>query len=98
MIAADDIPLGILSGRKAGEPREIALASGDALILVTDGFHEWANLAGELFGIERMVDIIERNPKITARGLIDLLYQRVTTFGAGVTQADDLTAMVVKRR
>ena len=98
VIAADDIPLGILSGRKAGEPREIALASGDALILVTDGFHEWANLAGELFGIERMVDIIERNPKITARGLIDLLYQRVTTFGAGVTQADDLTAMVVKRR
>ena len=97
VIGADDIPLGILSGREAGEPREIELAPGDALILVTDGFHEWTNLAGEPFGIPRMVEIVERNHQLGARELIDTLYREVIAFGAGVPQADDVTALVVKR-
>ena len=98
VIEADDIPLGILSGRSGGEPREIELRSGDALILITDGFHEWFSRAGEPFGIGRLVDMVERHHELGARELIDQLYQAVTQFGAGVSQADDLTAVVVKRR
>ena len=97
IMGADDIPLGIFPERRWSTARELTMRRHDMLVLVTDGFHEWAGPDAELFGVPRMVEAIERHRGSGARELIDRLYQEVTQFGASTPQADDLTAIVVKR-
>jgi serine phosphatase RsbU (regulator of sigma subunit) len=96
---ADQPPLGIGYGEDgAARAREIALAPGDALVLVTDGFFECSNPAGERLGADRLADAIRRHRALTAGELIQRLYAEVVAFsGDGATQADDLTAVVIKR-
>ena len=47
------LPLGITDGRRIRPPLELSFEPGDALILVSDGFFEWPNAAGENFGTDR---------------------------------------------
>ena len=70
---------------------------GDSVLLVTDGFFEWENSAGEQFGAERIGAIIkqfsEREPEV----IIAELYDSVLDFAKGTPQQDDLTAVMIKR-
>lgn len=94
---ADDIPFGISSGIDYGPANDMQLAPGDILVLVTDGFFEWCNAAGEQFGIERLNEAIRASSQQTAEQLIGRLHDAVLHFTAGTPQPDDLTAVVVKR-
>ena len=49
---ADGLPLGIMSGLELDQPRAIRFAPGDTLVMITDGFFEWQDAAGEQFGIQ----------------------------------------------
>ena len=55
---ADQPPLGTQFGPDGdgSKARVITMAPGDALVLVTDGFFECRNPAGELRGIDRLGD------------------------------------------
>jgi sigma-B regulation protein RsbU (phosphoserine phosphatase) len=75
----------------------ITLAEGDMLVLLTDGFYEWANGSGEAFGEERVYDLIRRLHDRPATEIIDSIYRSVVRFAAGARQGDDLTAVIVKR-
>ena len=92
------IPLGLLAGMPFESPQEIHLAPGDILLLVTDGFFEWANAEDDQFGITRMEEVIRANSKRPASEIISTLYEAVLNFAAGTKQLDDLTAVVVKRK
>ncbi len=67
------------------------------MILVTDGFFEWENTEGEQLGIERLIEVAREHRDAPARTLIDRLTEATRRFGAGVAQADDLTALVIKK-
>ena len=73
--------------------RDLEHARKDA----TDGFFEWADPEGEQFGTERVHDVIHRHRGATATELIAILYRTVLDFARGTPQADDLTAVIVKR-
>jgi len=75
----------------------LPFASGDLLVLATDGFFEWANAGEELFGSERLENSIRTNRDKPAAEIISTLYQDVLRFAGGTKQADDLTAIVIKR-
>ena len=92
------IPLGMLAGVPIDSPQEIDVAPGDILLLVTDGFFEWANAQDEQFGVERMEEVIRANSHRPAKEIISTLYEAVLQFAAGTQQLDDLTAVVVKRK
>jgi serine phosphatase RsbU (regulator of sigma subunit) len=94
---ADDIPLGIMSGMSLGEEREIRFEPGDVLVLITDGFFEWANAANEQYGAERVEAAIRARHGEAPSAIIDGLYEDVLRHAGGTAQADDLTAVVVKR-
>lgn len=95
---ADQPPLGTMFGGDGSVARQIPLSPGDALILVTDGFFEYRNPAGELLGAERLGESIRRDISMPAADLIRHVYEGVLVFGAGTQQADDLTAVVVRRQ
>ena len=94
---ADDLPLGIMSGVKFDKPREVDFASGDVLVLTTDGFFEWANPRGEQYGTTRMENFLKANHALAPQAFIDELYKAVLVHAEGTEQADDLTAVVIRK-
>jgi len=94
---AQGLPLGISPDFLSEPPQVLPFASGDLLILCTDGFFEWANASQELFGSDRLENSVRSNRDKTAAEIISTLYQDVLRFAGGTKQADDLTAIVIKR-
>lgn len=94
---AHDIPFGIAANIGYGPPQEIDLAPGDMLVLITDGFFEWANAAGEQYGTERLREAIRTYNALPAKEIISRIYASVREFVGDTPQGDDLTAVVLKR-
>jgi serine phosphatase RsbU (regulator of sigma subunit) len=94
---AHALPLGISPDFLSEPPQILPFASGDLLILTTDGFFEWANASEELFGTERLENSVRTNRDKSSAEIIATLYQDVIRFAAGTKQNDDLTAIVIKR-
>lgn len=97
-LPASTLPMGILPELDTTVPAPIELASGDTLLLITDGFFEWASPANEAYGIRRILDLVRANPRASSADLIRMLHQAVIAFAEGTPQMDDLTAIVVKRQ
>ncbi|MFZ9032993.1 MAG: cache domain-containing protein [Anaerohalosphaeraceae bacterium] len=93
---ADDIPLGLGLDIGYGPAREIMLTEGDMLVLVTDGFFEWENADGEMFGLTRLQETIAKYKDRPAKEIISSLYKEVVEFSGGTKQQDDLTAVILK--
>jgi phosphoserine phosphatase len=96
-LAANAVPLGIMPKMEFDPPDEFDMQPGDMMILVTDGFFEWANEGGEQFGIERMCDLLRQHRDCTCEEIIHALHEAVVAFSEGTIQSDDLTAVIVKR-
>jgi serine phosphatase RsbU (regulator of sigma subunit) len=95
----DGLPLGLLEDEVYGASSRLEMAPGDVLLLVTDGFVEWARPGdGELYGVKRLADFLRGNAAMDANAFIRRLAEDVEAFGAGSAQADDMTAVVIRRR
>jgi serine phosphatase RsbU (regulator of sigma subunit) len=97
-VAATSLPLGIMESAPYDEVLRFEFDSGDMAIITTDGFFEAANAAGEQFGMDRMMDLLRRDRDLPAQQMIRNLAQAVTAFVGAAPQADDLTAVVIRRR
>jgi sigma-B regulation protein RsbU (phosphoserine phosphatase) len=91
-----DLVLGISSPMKYRE-QQLCLAAGDVLLLYTDGITDAMNLAGELFGLERLQAIVEAGCALGPKRLVESVLSAVGAFSAGATQADDFTLVAVQR-
>ncbi|MHC4716708.1 MAG: PP2C family protein-serine/threonine phosphatase, partial [Planctomycetota bacterium] len=96
-ISATGVPLGVIEGYAFDDQIDRSLAAGDILTLVTDGFFEACDGDAREFGIERLCEVIRASRDLSAAEIIAAMYAAVDDFTAGTPQADDLTAVVVKR-
>jgi serine phosphatase RsbU (regulator of sigma subunit) len=94
---AQALPLGILPDLNEARPIRLNLKQGDMILLITDGFLEWENQSGELFGTDRSAEVVRRHSDLEPEAIIAELYQAVLTFSQGTPQKDDLTAVLIKR-
>lgn len=94
---AHGVPLGLLPRMKYSPPETLALEPADLLIMITDGFFEWTNAAGEDFGIERIEEAIRAGRDLPPSQIIGAMHAALLQFVGSVPQQDDLTAVVVKR-
>jgi hypothetical protein len=79
------------------EEESVQLTPGDRVVFYTDGISEAANASGEMFGEERLYDVIERMPPdLTARAVADGILEAVRTFLDGTEPGDDMTVMVLR--
>jgi serine phosphatase RsbU (regulator of sigma subunit) len=97
LMEANGLPLGISDAFALDPPYSLELASGDLLLLATDGFFEWANAREERFGTERLGQTVRTAREKSAVEIIASLHQEVLRFAGGTKQMDDLTAIVLKR-
>jgi sigma-B regulation protein RsbU (phosphoserine phosphatase) len=74
----------------------IRLGPGDLLVVATDGFSEATSPAGELFGYQRLLSLVESIAAAPAVAVADRMFTAVTEFAAGRPQGDDQTLLVIK--
>lgn len=77
------------------EERELDVAPGDRLVLFTDGVSEAADSSGELFGEQRIEELVADSRDLDADGLQHTIVDASTSFGGGELE-DDVTLVVVR--
>jgi serine phosphatase RsbU (regulator of sigma subunit) len=90
-------PVGLLPGAEY-EVAECKLASGDKLVVYSDGVTEAQNSAGEFFGRKRLRQIVTASSRSSCRSLHDAIQEGVALFTEGAPQSDDITLLVVEYR
>ena len=93
------MPGGIALGMFPGfgfDSMEITLEKGDYIIFYTDGFTEAMNKKGELYGEDRLMEVIQNTIKAGNKDLVAEMVQSVEDFSTGIPQSDDITCLVLK--
>jgi len=92
------LALGIEKGVSYTQQPAVELERGDLLLWFTDGITEARDANGELFGNERMIDVLRRNGKAGAKAIVDALRSAVAAFVGDEQFEDDLTLVVLRAR
>jgi sigma-B regulation protein RsbU (phosphoserine phosphatase) len=88
--------LGLLKqARYAGE--ELNLATGDTLVLYTDGVVELSSPQGKNFGNERLAEVIRHGRGLPAAELIQQVIQATRAFSNAPGYLDDFTLVIIRR-
>jgi phosphoserine phosphatase RsbU/P len=74
---------------------EVRLAPGDAVLLYTDGASEAMDNAGEQFGENRLVELIQRNIHLPLPAFLQKCVDQVRGFGSE-GERDDLTLVALR--
>jgi serine phosphatase RsbU (regulator of sigma subunit) len=93
---ASGMPLGALPGMRYQEG-EITLAPGESLLFHSDGVAEARNMARELFGFERLHELVGQRPAADALLIGALLHELERFVGTGAEQEDDVTLVTLGR-
>jgi len=94
---ASTTPLGMFRELEVEVAPPIRMEPGDMLVLLTDGFYEYQDPAGEFYGKERVSELIHRLRDRPVSEILATLLVEVREFAHYTAQSDDLTALLVKR-
>jgi len=75
----------------------VAMEAGELMVIFSDGITEAMNNKEEEFGEERLLKILLNNKNETADKIVETIFQEVKLFTVSNQQADDMTAVVIKR-
>jgi anti-sigma regulatory factor (Ser/Thr protein kinase) len=89
-------PLGFIEHQEYYRTRELELEEGDILALISDGIYEYENEAGELFGMERVLEVMKEHSHRPMAELVNVLHKAAGEFGGSAPQRDDITIVFVK--
>lgn len=96
MVDPTSVPVGLFCARDYPS-RHITLASGDSLLLYTDGVSEAPDRDENVYGVDRLVNVARANASKLPLALVSACVKDVDTFRAGARRMDDLTVMAIKR-
>lgn len=87
--------IGLFEGAKFGSGSR-QLASGDAVILATDGVTEAFNPAEEVFGFDRLTALLQEGSSAGAEAMVRRIFAAVDQFADGAQRSDDTTCLAVR--
>jgi sigma-B regulation protein RsbU (phosphoserine phosphatase) len=90
------IALGIDEDWKYKKNLKTDLNEGQLIFLSTDGIWEALNQEGEMFGKERIYDIIRKNSSLSASEIIKTILGSLKSFQQDAQIEDDITLVVIK--
>jgi serine phosphatase RsbU (regulator of sigma subunit) len=85
-----------MKDQQAVVEREFTMEHDDVLLLYTDGVTEAQNAEGEMFGLDRLRDVVECYGDLQAVEIKEKILKEVLAFSS--QQDDDITLLVVKRK
>jgi sigma-B regulation protein RsbU (phosphoserine phosphatase) len=72
------------------------LTPGDTVVFYTDGIVEAMNQREEVFGFQRLLQVVENSRSKTGEALLKEIVDRAREFAKGASQHDDQTVIVVR--
>ena len=90
----DTFTLGVLEEVDYQET-QLELTPSDKVVLYTDGIVEAMNEKDEMFGFERLLEVVQEAKSMTADSLLKEMMVRVNEFVGDAAQHDDLTVIVI---
>ncbi len=94
------MPGGIALGMFPGfgfDTMEITMEKGDHIVLYTDGFTEAMNKKGELYGEDRLLEVVKNSiHKNGSSDIVNDMVQSVDEFSKGIPQSDDITCLILE--
>jgi phosphoserine phosphatase RsbU/P len=96
-LEATGIAIGLMDDSQYSQDT-VLMASGDLLILYTDGITEAENAQREMFGLERLKEIILASTALSSQHIIEAILTAVRTYTGEYPQSDDITLMVIRSR
>ena len=97
-LESSTLPLAVLPDVDFRTSDPIELATGDVIVLVTDGVLEARSLEDRVFGVDRMLEFVRANRRRKAEEIVENLQSAVREFTGGGKPQDDVTVVVVKVR
>jgi serine phosphatase RsbU (regulator of sigma subunit) len=79
------------------ESRAFHLDKGDILVVYSDGLTDAENQKAEMFGEERLLELIQREGPSGSQAVEQRFLKAIGDFTHGMPQADDITFMVVEK-
>jgi sigma-B regulation protein RsbU (phosphoserine phosphatase) len=95
-LGGEGIAMGVVDNAEYLDHTQRGWEPGSVIIIGTDGITETRNTAGELFGSERVREIVRANAAASAEGIQAAVIQAVQAFREEAPQEDDVTLVVVK--
>ena len=80
------------------EESKLELQSGDLLVCYTDGISEPENEYGEMFGEERLIEIVAKNAAQDDDAIIESVMEAVRQWTGVPELSDDMTLLLVRKR
>jgi len=84
--------------RSQYDESKIQLLSGDLLIWYTDGITEPENEYGEMFGEERLIELVAKHAASDDRKIIDTVMQAVRQWTGVPELSDDMTILLARKQ
>jgi len=94
-LKGEGIPLGIEQDRRYEESTAL-IKPGQILVLTTDGIMETHNQEGDMFGKDRIKEVIRRNADLDAEGIHRAMFTAAENFRGKAPREDDVTLVVAK--
>lgn len=95
VLHGDNLPLGVREG-EIYDQVSVSFEPGDLFLFFSDGITEARNEAGELYGIERLLENIRANRHLNPDVFIEAIRNSVVAFSGGERLIDDLTSVAVR--
>jgi sigma-B regulation protein RsbU (phosphoserine phosphatase) len=80
------------------QAQETKLEPGDVLVIFSDGVTEAVNTSNQMFGNQRLEQLVKKSEDLSAKEIKDRIEQEVLAFTRGLPQGDDITLVALKMR
>ena len=90
-----NLALGVMEDSKYTEAQH-QITSGQILVMATDGLWEARNKEGEMYGKDRLYQVIRENTSVTAAEIQTAVFESVRRFRNHTPLEDDMTLVIVK--
>lgn len=97
-LEATCLPIGVKADLQVPSSRVFELDPGDLLVLATDGAFELRNDEDEMFGVDRLKQLIVDNRRLPASELMNVIRKAITSFHPGDHPPDDVTVLLLERK
>ena len=95
-LMGNGIALGVDDDVSYEENQKGGLVNGQIIAVGTDGIWEAASRDGDMFGKDRLRDIIRKNADRNASDILNAVYDELNRFTLGRKSDDDITLVIIK--
>jgi sigma-B regulation protein RsbU (phosphoserine phosphatase) len=90
------VALGLDENLKYSQNHRIGIGDGQIIAIGTDGIWEAMNKKGNMFGKDRLRDIIRTNAASGADSILNAVFDELNRFTKGQKSEDDITLVIIK--